>query len=74
VVSSRSERPPESDELVTATEAIGKSSGLKRLIFGSLISSRSVGRTSATFSRTSCAASFGSTVRSNSMITTERPS
>jgi hypothetical protein len=74
VVSSRSGLAVEEDEAVTATDAIGKSSGLKRLIFGSLISSRSVGRTKATFSRTSCAASFGSTVRSNSMMTTERPS
>ena len=70
VVSSRSER----DVVVTATEAIGKSSGLKRLTFGSLISSRKVGRMMAIFSRTSCAASFGSMVRSNSTITTERPS
>ena len=70
VVSSRSGRFAE----VTATDTTGLSSGLKREIFGSLISARNVGRSTAIFSRTSLAAALASMARSNCTTTTDRPS
>ncbi len=70
VVSSRASRLADS----TASDTTGWSSGLKRETIGSLTSRLKAALTSATFSRTSCAASTGSVTRSNSMITTDRPS
>jgi hypothetical protein len=54
----------------TATDQIGELAGSKRSTRGSLTSSRRLGRTEATFSRTSSAARRPSTCSWNSMMTT----
>ena len=70
VVSSARPRPWER----TATDRMGRSSGLKRVMRGSLTSLRKVAFTTATFSRTSLVAWTGFTLRSNSATTTDNPS
>ena len=72
VVSSWVPRWPSSDS--TATLKIGTLCGSKREMRGSLTSSRSSGRISETFSRTSSAALRPSTSRLNSTMTTDVPS
>ena len=59
---------------ITATETMGKSSGLKRVTVGSFTSSRRLERMAAIFSRTSWAATLASTDRSNSTTTSDWPS
>ena len=72
VVSSCGDFLPSVDSI--ATLKIGWLAGSKREMRGSLTSSRSSGRISATFSRTSSAALRPSMSRLNSTITTEVPS
>ena len=72
VVSSCGLRLPSLDK--TATLNTGWLAGSKRNTRGSVTSSRKLGRTSATFSRTSSAALRPSMSRLNSMITIDVPS
>jgi hypothetical protein len=72
VVSAWGEVLPSSD--TTATLKMGALAGSKREMRGSLTSSRKLGLTKATFSRTSSAALRPSTSRLNSMMTTDVPS
>jgi len=58
----------------TATDQMARLAGSKRSTRGSLISVRRLGRTDATFSRTSSAALRPSMCNPNSMITTDWPS
>src|SRR3954453_451281 len=58
----------------TASDQIGRLAGSKRSTRGSLTSARKVGRTDATFSRTSSAALRPSTCSWNSMTTSDWPS